>query len=150
MALGLEVRCFSFLCYATALLVLAKLTNRRGWPTSWFIGGLVGLLHRAVYCLRSFSAAFAAPTDQTGAAGSGHFHLCKTTVEFHYAYKRLVIANLPREARISAARPKNFVFAVGDLLAWIVTGPLFGFSDTWQLVINTARGAGGRAAISLL
>ena len=23
------------------------------------------------------------------------------------------------------------------ILAWIVTGPLFGFSDTWQLVINT-------------
>ncbi|MDQ6859415.1 MAG: low affinity iron permease family protein [Chloroflexota bacterium] len=24
------------------------------------------------------------------------------------------------------------------ILAWIVTGPIFGFSDTWQLVINTA------------
>ena len=24
-----------------------------------------------------------------------------------------------------------------SILAWIVTGPLFGFSDTWQLVINT-------------
>jgi low affinity Fe/Cu permease len=23
-------------------------------------------------------------------------------------------------------------------LAWIITGPLFGFSDTWQLIINTA------------
>ena len=35
-------------------------------------------------------------------------------------------------------RPIVFVLAVGTILAWIVTGPLFGFSDTWQLVINTA------------
>jgi low affinity Fe/Cu permease len=27
--------------------------------------------------------------------------------------------------------------AVGVVVAWAVTGPLFGFSDTWQLVINT-------------
>jgi low affinity Fe/Cu permease len=27
--------------------------------------------------------------------------------------------------------------ALGVVLAWVVTGPLFGFSDTWQLVINT-------------
>jgi low affinity Fe/Cu permease len=30
-----------------------------------------------------------------------------------------------------------FVLAVGVIAAWIVTGPIFGFSDTWQLVINT-------------
>lgn len=30
-----------------------------------------------------------------------------------------------------------FVLAVVILLAWLVSGPLFGFSDTWQLVINT-------------
>ena len=30
-----------------------------------------------------------------------------------------------------------FVLAVGVIVVWIVTGPLFGFSDTWQLVINT-------------
>jgi low affinity Fe/Cu permease len=27
--------------------------------------------------------------------------------------------------------------AVAVILAWVVTGPMFGFSDTWQLVINT-------------
>ncbi len=27
--------------------------------------------------------------------------------------------------------------AAGTILIWIVTGPIFGFSDTWQLVINT-------------
>ncbi len=30
-----------------------------------------------------------------------------------------------------------FAMAVLVILAWIVTGPVFGFSDTWQLVINT-------------
>jgi len=30
-----------------------------------------------------------------------------------------------------------FVVAVGAVLIWLLTGPLFGFSDTWQLVINT-------------
>jgi low affinity Fe/Cu permease len=34
-------------------------------------------------------------------------------------------------------RPKTFVLAVGVIVLWLVTGPLFGFSDTWQLVINT-------------
>lgn len=40
-------------------------------------------------------------------------------------------------ARISG-RPATFVFAVSVILLWIITGPLFHFSDTWQLVINTA------------
>ncbi|WP_408950038.1 low affinity iron permease family protein [Lysobacter sp. Hz 25] len=31
-----------------------------------------------------------------------------------------------------------FTAAVAIILAWLVTGPLFHFSDTWQLVINTA------------
>jgi len=31
-----------------------------------------------------------------------------------------------------------FLIALGAIVLWVVTGPLFGFSDTWQLVINTA------------
>ena len=34
-------------------------------------------------------------------------------------------------------RPRVFVLAVAIIAVWIVTGPIFGFSDTWQLVINT-------------
>jgi low affinity Fe/Cu permease len=30
-----------------------------------------------------------------------------------------------------------FALAVGVILIWLLTGPLFGFSDTWQLIINT-------------
>ena len=34
--------------------------------------------------------------------------------------------------------PWTFVIAIVAVVAWAVTGPLFGFSNTWQLVINTA------------
>jgi low affinity Fe/Cu permease len=34
-------------------------------------------------------------------------------------------------------RPRTFALAVAIIAIWIVTGPLFAFSDTWQLVINT-------------
>jgi low affinity Fe/Cu permease len=34
--------------------------------------------------------------------------------------------------------PLAFAFAVLAILAWGITGPLFGYSDTWQLIINTA------------
>jgi low affinity Fe/Cu permease len=33
--------------------------------------------------------------------------------------------------------PLAFLLAVLIIVGWAVTGPLFGFSDTWQLVINT-------------
>jgi low affinity Fe/Cu permease len=36
-----------------------------------------------------------------------------------------------------AGSPRTFVIAVGLLVVWAVTGPLFSFSDTWQLMINT-------------
>jgi low affinity Fe/Cu permease len=37
----------------------------------------------------------------------------------------------------SSGRPRAFVIALIVIIAWAVSGPLFGFSDTWQLVINT-------------
>jgi low affinity Fe/Cu permease len=37
-----------------------------------------------------------------------------------------------------AGQPGAFVAAVSIILLWSVTGPIFGYSDTWQLVVNTA------------
>ncbi len=34
--------------------------------------------------------------------------------------------------------PWAFLVALALIVAWAITGPLFGFSDTWQLVINTS------------
>jgi len=39
-------------------------------------------------------------------------------------------------ARITG-RPIAFMAAAGAILLWAISGPLFGFSDTWQLVVNT-------------
>ena len=37
----------------------------------------------------------------------------------------------------AAGRPIAFVLCCAVVVAWAVTGPIFGFSDTWQLIINT-------------
>jgi low affinity Fe/Cu permease len=37
----------------------------------------------------------------------------------------------------AAGRPIAFIACCVIVIGWAVTGPLFGFSDTWQLVINT-------------
>jgi low affinity Fe/Cu permease len=36
-----------------------------------------------------------------------------------------------------SGHPAAFLLAVAVVVVWIVTGPIFAFSDTWQLVINT-------------
>jgi low affinity Fe/Cu permease len=38
----------------------------------------------------------------------------------------------------AAGSPYALLLAAVVIVTWLVTGPLFGFSDTWQLVINTA------------
>jgi len=38
----------------------------------------------------------------------------------------------------AAGHPASFIAAVLILLVWAITGPIFGFDNTWQLVINTA------------
>ena len=45
--------------------------------------------------------------------------------------------SLARSTSRLMGRPPAFALAVGVILLWCVTGPLFDFSDTWQLVINT-------------
>lgn len=44
------------------------------------------------------------------------------------------VANWTSQA---AGRASTFMLASGVVVVWAVTGPLFKFSDTWQLVINT-------------
>lgn len=35
-------------------------------------------------------------------------------------------------------RPVTFIVALGIIVAWLVSGPVFRYSDTWQLIINTS------------
>ena len=39
---------------------------------------------------------------------------------------------------LAVGSPWAFLIALGAVVSWALTGPLFRFSDTWQLVINTA------------
>src|SRR5437764_15045392 len=38
----------------------------------------------------------------------------------------------------ATGKPLAFTVAVFVIALWAITGPIFGFSDTWQLIINTA------------
>ncbi len=48
-----------------------------------------------------------------------------------------LFARFARWTARAAGRPASFAAAVAVVVLWLATGPLFHFSDTWQLVINT-------------
>src|SRR3954470_7895813 len=45
--------------------------------------------------------------------------------------------DLANKTSLAAGRASTFLLAAGVVVVWAITGPLFQFSDTWQLVINT-------------
>lgn len=47
-------------------------------------------------------------------------------------------ANIASKTAIWMGQPSAFVGATVACIIWAVSGPLFSYSDTWQLVINTA------------
>jgi low affinity Fe/Cu permease len=47
------------------------------------------------------------------------------------------LEGLARQATVRAGSSWAFGLALAVVLLWLITGPFFGFSDTWQLVINT-------------
>jgi low affinity Fe/Cu permease len=52
-------------------------------------------------------------------------------------YRHAFFGRFASWAARAMGHPLAFVLAVLVILGWAVTGPFFGFSDTWQLVINT-------------
>jgi low affinity Fe/Cu permease len=54
------------------------------------------------------------------------------------AVKSLRFANFARGLSTLSGRPITFGLALLAVLVWALTGPLFHYSDTWQLVINTS------------
>ena len=46
-------------------------------------------------------------------------------------------ATFARRASAAVGSATAFLIAVAAIAAWLITGPIFGFSDTWQLLINT-------------
>ena len=53
-------------------------------------------------------------------------------------------ANFAKKVAHVCGRPRTFSMAVAVIVLWILTGPLFAFSDTWQLVINTGTNTQNR------
>jgi len=51
--------------------------------------------------------------------------------------KAVWYSQFAKRASHFCGRPRTFALAVAVVAVWIVSGPLFAFSDTWQLVINT-------------
>jgi low affinity Fe/Cu permease len=54
------------------------------------------------------------------------------------AIGRFRFSEFARRLAMWTGRPIAFLIAAGAVLIWALSGPLFGFSDTWQLVINTS------------
>jgi low affinity Fe/Cu permease len=52
-------------------------------------------------------------------------------------YRHAFFGHFANEAARAMGHPLAFVLAVLVILGWAITGPFFGLSDTWQLVINT-------------
>jgi low affinity Fe/Cu permease len=53
-------------------------------------------------------------------------------------YRRSLFDRFSRRIASFAGHPLAFAFAAAVIGVWVVSGPVFGYSDTWQLVINTA------------
>jgi low affinity Fe/Cu permease len=51
--------------------------------------------------------------------------------------QRFLFSTFSKAVARGTGHPVAFWAACGVILVWVATGPIFGFSDTWQLVINT-------------
>jgi low affinity Fe/Cu permease len=51
--------------------------------------------------------------------------------------KKSLFTKFARITALYTGKPITFISAVGVIVLWAISGPFFGFSDTWQLVINT-------------
>jgi low affinity Fe/Cu permease len=55
----------------------------------------------------------------------------------HASRASQIFTEVANAASHAAGRAITFTLAAAVIIIWAITGPLFGFSDTWQLVINT-------------
>lgn len=54
------------------------------------------------------------------------------------ATKNSLFTRFAKASANYSGKPVVFGTAILLILAWVISGPLFGFSDTWQLIINTS------------
>ncbi|MGH6789268.1 MAG: low affinity iron permease family protein [Pseudolabrys sp.] len=69
--------------------------------------------------------------------------IAKTAAKIHHAHARNhswlheKFSHFAQATAFYTGHPLCFLLAVAIVLTWVVTGPIFDYSDTWQLVINT-------------
>jgi len=51
--------------------------------------------------------------------------------------KSSLFSDFARKTARASGHPVAFALAAGVIVLWLITGPMFGFSDTWQLIVNT-------------
>ena len=78
---------------------------------------------RSKYARRPKNSKMAHDKDHAASNGSG-------TLAAHFA-------KFAQATALWTGHPVAFLLALAVIVVWIVTGPLFNYSDTWQLVINT-------------
>lgn len=52
-------------------------------------------------------------------------------------YRQTLFGRLAKKTSLLIGHPYAFLVAIAIILLWLLTGPIFHFSDTWQLIINT-------------
>ena len=97
---------------------------------------------RARRTLRKYGARQRARADKLGARLPRHRRVTEPGAD---AFRSLGMNSATRAfTKFSSSvskitgRPAAFIACCAFVLIWATTGPLFGFSDTWQLVINTS------------
>src|SRR5688572_872979 len=59
------------------------------------------------------------------------------TLKKKKAGARVLFEKIAGKITHGTGSPLAFIIAAMIIIVWLVSGPLFGFSDTWQLIINT-------------
>ena len=62
---------------------------------------------------------------------------CEAKVSVKHNGKASWFTSFAQKTAHLAGKPITFLLAAATIVVWAATGPLFGYSDTWQLVINT-------------
>jgi low affinity Fe/Cu permease len=70
--------------------------------------------------------------DSTARAEEAHGHVANK-----HSKSSQLFGEIANNTSRAAGRAPTFVAALAVVMIWAISGPLFGFSDTWQLVINT-------------
>ncbi len=66
------------------------------------------------------------------------WRLEQSSIRSRWQIMRRTFADIATTIAQQSGRPVTFIVALFLILIWAITGPVFHFSDTWQLIINTS------------